>query len=65
MVYKNLSVCVGWEAVFGKMFGAGVAEGGARGEFCCLIPPVQESRNLCLHVKDQNYTQESFCSELQ
>ena len=46
---------MGWETVFGKMFWAGVAEGGARGKLCCLIPPVQESRNLCLHVKEQNY----------
>lgn len=61
MVYKNLRTCMSWEAVFGKTLWAGVAGGGARGEFGCLILPVQESRNLCL----QNYTQESFCSELQ
>lgn len=63
-MYKNLSACVGWETVFGKTFWAGVAEGGARGEFWCLIPPVQESRNWCLHVKEQNSTQESCCSQL-
>lgn len=62
---KQLRACVGWEPALGTAFGAGAAKGGARGEFCRLIPPAQESRNLCLHVKEQNYARESFCSEPQ
>jgi len=53
--------------------GSGVWEdvsgwGGRRrceGRVLVLIPPVQESRNLCCRVKEQNYTWESFCSERQ
>lgn len=65
VVYRDLGARVGWERVCGKKFWAEVAEGSARGEFRWLIPPIQESRNLCLHVQDQHYTQESFCSKLQ
>lgn len=65
VVYRNLRARVRQEGVFRKKILAEVAEGSARGEFCWLIPPIQENRNLFLHVQDQHYTQESFCSELQ
>lgn len=43
MVHETQSACVGRLGHgIGKMFWAGVAEGGARGEFRCLIPSVQE-----------------------
>lgn len=63
-MYKNLSAWAGWGTALGKVFWAGVAEGGGKGEFC-LVPPVQESRNLCPRVEEQNYTRGDFCSEPQ
>lgn len=51
VVFRNLRARVRWERVFGKKVWAEVAEGNASGEFCWLIPPIQESRNWCLHVQ--------------
>lgn len=31
----------------------------------CLVPPAQESRNMCLHVEEQDEAQEGFSPHAQ